>query len=65
MVNKDYGLVSIIVPVYKVEQYLHRCLDSILSQSYKNIEVILVDDGTPPPNVLGKFAMNMLKKTLE
>lgn len=39
--------VSIVVPVYKVESYLRRCLDSIVSQTYKNIEVILVDDESP------------------
>lgn len=39
--------VSIIVPVYKVEQYLNDCVSSILSQIYKNLEVILVDDGSP------------------
>lgn len=40
-------MVSIIVPVYKVEQYLRDCVDSILNQTYRDIQVILVDDGSP------------------
>ena len=40
-------LVSVIVPVYKVEQYLAKCVDSIIGQTYKNLEIILVDDGSP------------------
>ena len=40
-------LVSVIVPIYNVEFYLNKCVDSILNQSYKNIEVVLVDDESP------------------
>lgn len=43
----DNSLISVIVPIYKVEPYLHKCVDSILGQTYSNIEIILVDDGSP------------------
>lgn len=43
---------SIIIPVYKVESFLHQCVDSILSQSYTDYEIILVDDGSPDQSPL-------------
>lgn len=40
-------LISVIVPIYKVEDYLDRCIQSLVNQTYKNLEIILVDDGSP------------------
>lgn len=50
--------ISVIVPVYKVEPYLRRCVDSILAQSYTNLEIILVDDGSPDncPAICDEYA---------
>ncbi len=50
--------ISVIIPIYKVEPYLCRCLDSILSQTYPHLEVILVDDGSPDgcPAICDKYA---------
>ena len=43
----DNPLISVIVPVYNVEKYLDKCVESIVNQTYKNLEIILVDDGSP------------------
>ena len=45
--SRNDSLICIIVPVYNVEQYLSRCVDSLVNQTYHNIEIILVDDGSP------------------
>ena len=51
-------LVSIIVPIYGVDEYLNKCIDSIVNQTYKNIEIILVDDGSPDkcPQICDAFS---------
>lgn len=51
-------MVSVIIPVYQVEAYLERCLQSLLSQTYKNLEIILIDDGSPDhcPTICDDFA---------
>ena len=51
-------LISIIVPVYKVEPYLRRCLNSIIHQTYTNLEIILIDDGSPDncPQICDEYA---------
>lgn len=52
------NLVSVIVPIYNVEQYLPRCIDSILAQTYKELQIILVDDGSPDrcPEICDNYA---------
>ena len=41
------ALISVVVPVYKVENFLDRCVQSLVDQTYRNLEIILVDDGSP------------------
>ncbi|MCZ2561030.1 glycosyltransferase family 2 protein [Bacteroides fragilis] len=43
---ENIDLVSIVVPIYNVEEYLEQCLQSIINQTYSNLEIILVDDGS-------------------
>ena len=54
------GLVSIVVPVYNVEEYLNRCIDSLLKQTYEKIEILLIDDGSTDNS--SNICRNYLKK---
>ena len=51
-------MISIIVPIYKVEKYIRQCVDSIINQTYEDIEIILVDDGSPDncPQICDDYA---------
>ena len=57
MENKQ-PLVSVIIPVYKTEKYLEKCVRSVMDQTYRNLEIILVDDGSPDgcPKMCDRFA---------
>ena len=44
--------ISVIVPVYNIEEYLKKCITSIIEQNYKNIEIILIDDGSTDKSAL-------------
>ena len=57
---KNKPKVSVVVPIYNVERYLKECVDSILNQTLKEIEVILVDDGSP--DNCGKIVDEYAKK---
>lgn len=53
-------MISVIVPVYNVEKYLERCIDSILKQTYSNLEILLIDDGSSDNS--GKICDEYAKK---
>ncbi len=58
MIMDDKKLISVVVPIYKVENYLNRCVESIVHQSYQDLEIILVDDGSPDscPQICDEWA---------
>ncbi|WP_060668318.1 glycosyltransferase family 2 protein [Oceanobacillus caeni] len=56
----DFPLISVIIPVYNVEEYLEECLNSIINQTYKHIEVIIINDGSTDNSykVINEYANN-------
>ena len=46
MKNQDNELITIVVPVYNVERYVEQCVQSVLNQTYRNLQILLVDDGS-------------------
>lgn len=52
--------ISVIIPVYKVEKYIHRCVESVRNQEYKNLEILLIDDGSPDncPQICDDYVEN-------
>ena len=55
-------MISVIVPVYNVEQYLKKCLSSVMKQTYKNFELIIVNDGSPDNSeeIIDSFKINVI-----
>ena len=58
--SQEKALISIIIPVYKVEIYLEKCIQSVINQTYENLQIILVDDGSP--DNCGKICDEYAKK---
>ena len=56
----EASLISVIVPVYNIKEYLPRCVESIIRQTYSNLEILLVDDGSTDGT--GALCMNWQKK---
>ncbi len=57
---ENQALISVIIPVYNVEKYLHECVDSVINQTYTNLEIILVDDGSTDSS--GKICDDYVEK---
>ena len=60
MEKNEKQLVSVIIPIYNVEKYINKCLESVRRQTYKNIEVIMVNDGSTDSS--GKIAEDFSHK---
>lgn len=63
MENQNRPLVSIVIPVYKAEDYIGKCIESLQQQTYSNLQIILIEDGSPDSS--GVFVMTMLLRMIE
>ena len=61
-VESNNGIVSVIIPVYQAEKYVERCVKSVINQTYKNLEIILIDDGSIDNSL--SVCENMAKRDL-
>lgn len=55
----ERGLVTVVLPIYNVEKYLNRCIESVVNQTYRNLEILLIDDGSPDncPRICDEWAL--------
>lgn len=63
LTEMEKELISVIIPCYNVEKYIDRCMESVLNQTYRNLEIILVDDGSTDGT--GKLLRNMPSMIIE
>ncbi|EGF35466.1 glycosyltransferase-like protein [Lactobacillus helveticus MTCC 5463] len=58
MIMQNKALVTVFIPIYNVEKYINKCLTSLINQTYKNIEILAIDDGSPDNSkkIVSEFA---------
>ena len=67
MIMQNKALVTVFIPIYNVEKYINKCLTSLINQTYKNIEILAIDDGSPDNSkkIVSEFAKKENIKIVE